>query len=189
MISDNPPAAKQTFKIGRSQLALLGGEPSITSSYDELFRWPLIGDAERSAVLDQLNSRDFLDGAGIKAFEREFAAAIGTHHAIAESSGTNAILAALFGCGVGKGDEVIVPTSTYWASCLPILSLRATPVFADINPETLTIDPDEVTRKITERTRAIVVVHLLGHPAEMDSIMILARRHGIRVVEDASHAY
>src|SRR5262249_46653293 len=84
---------------------------------------------------------------------------------------------------------IICPSLTYWASCLPVYSLGGTVVFADVDPETLCLDPADVERRVTSRTRAIVVVHYLGYPADMDRLMDVARRHGIRVVEDASHAH
>ena len=95
----------------------------------------------------------------------------------------------MFGCGVGVGDEIISPSVTYWASCLPAFSLGATVVFADIDPDTLCIDPNDIEHRITERTKAIVAVHYCGHPADMDPIMEIARRHNIKVIEDVSHAH
>jgi len=95
----------------------------------------------------------------------------------------------MFAVGVGPGDEVIVPTYTFWASATPACWLGARPVFCDIEPQTLGADPDDIARRITPRTRAIVVVHCWGLPANMEKIMALARRHGIAVIEDASHAH
>jgi dTDP-4-amino-4,6-dideoxygalactose transaminase len=95
----------------------------------------------------------------------------------------------MFGIGIRKGDEIICPSITYWASCLPVYSLGGTVVFADIDPETLCIDPNDIERRITPRTKAIIVVHYLGMPAEMDAIMDIARRHNLKVIEDCSHAH
>jgi perosamine synthetase len=95
----------------------------------------------------------------------------------------------MYGCTVGVGDEIICPSITYWASCLPAYSLGATVVFAEIDPQTLCLDPADVEHRITSRTRAIVAVHYLGHPADMDPIVEIARRHNVKVIEDVSHAH
>jgi perosamine synthetase len=170
-----------------SALALLGGCRAIEDRPDHLFSWPLIGQEDVKSCLDVLSAQDEERTRLIAAFEDEFAAWIGTNFVVAESSGANAILAALFACGVGCGDEVIVPPCTYWASVTPIMTLRATPVFADVDPFSMTISPADLEAKITPRTRAIVVTHLLGYPCEMDIIMLAARARGILVIEDASH--
>ncbi len=172
-----------------SELAVFGGDPVVTTPRTDLFAWPIFGPEEEAAVLEILRRPNYFDDQVVPAFEREFAAWLGVEYAITESSGTHAVLGALFACGVGAGDEVIVPTSTYWASCVQVLSLKATPVFADIDPDTLNIDPADVARRITDRTRAIVVVHLLGYPVDMDAINALAKPRAIKVIEDASHAH
>lgn len=172
-----------------SDLALFGGTPVVDRPADELFRWPVFGKAEEDAVLEILREPDFFNDTVVPAFEREFAEWVGAEYALTESSGTHAVLGALFACGVGKGDEVIVPSLSYWASCVQVMSLKATPVFADVDPATLNISPEDVLRKITPDTRAIVVVHLLGYPVDMDAILEIAQPRGIRVIEDASHAH
>ena len=125
----------------------------------------------------------------IKKFENAFKAMTGSQHALAMNNGTATIHSAYFAVGVGYGDEVIVPAYTWHASATPVLQCGATPVFADIDPRTLTMDPDDIERRITARTRAICVVHVWGNPAEMDRIMDIARRNKIAVIEDASHAH
>ena len=107
----------------------------------------------------------------------------------AHSSGTASLQAAMFGCKVGVGDEIIAPSVTYWATILPCYSLGATVDFADIDPQTLCINPNDIEHRIKENTRAIVVVHYCGHPCDMDPIMDIARRHNIKVIEDISHAH
>lgn len=130
------------------------------------------------------------DGSGlIGAFEREFAAMTGSSFALAMNSGTAALHSAYFAIGVGPGTEVIVPSYTWHASATPVLQCGAVPVFCDIDRRTLTIDVDDMSRRITERTRAICVVHIWGNPAEMDRILEIARRHSLSVVEDCSHAH
>ena len=100
-----------------------------------------------------------------------------------------ALHGAMFGIGIGRGDEIICPSITYWASALPVYSLGGTVVFADIDPETLCIDPNDIKERISERTKAIVVVHYAGRPADMDPIMEIARKQNIKVIEDVSHAH
>ncbi|MCW3098082.1 MAG: hypothetical protein JWL77_3700 [Chthonomonadaceae bacterium] len=170
------------------QLALLGGPKAVRSDPGDLFRWPIITAEDEAAALDVLR-RGAMSGTDVTLrFEQEFAAWQGAPHALGFNNGTAAIHAGLFGLHVGVGDEVICPSMTYWASALPCLSLGATPVFADIDPDTLCISPGDIEHRINRRTRAIVVVHYAGYPAEMDPILEIARRHGIRVLEDVSHA-
>ncbi|MGD2110090.1 MAG: aminotransferase class I/II-fold pyridoxal phosphate-dependent enzyme [Phycisphaerae bacterium] len=122
-------------------------------------------------------------------FERAFRRLTGSKYALAMNNGTATLHSAYFAVGVGPGTEVIVPAYTWHASATPVLQCGATPVFCDIDPRTLTADPDDIERRITERTRAICVVHVWGNPAEMDRICEIASRHDISVVEDCSHAH
>jgi dTDP-4-amino-4,6-dideoxygalactose transaminase len=173
----------------RSKLALLDGPKAVQSPPDDLFTWPIVTREDEEAVLDVLR-RGAMSGTDVtKLFEAEYAAWQGATYALGHSSGTAALHAAMFACGVGVGDEIICPSITYWASCLPAYSLGATVVFAEIDPVTLCLDPADVEHRITPRTKAIVVVHYLGHPAEMDAIVAVARRHGVKVIEDVSHAH
>lgn len=121
-------------------------------------------------------------------FERQFAAKIGDGQALATCNGTAALHLAMLSLGIGPGDEVIVPTLTFIASVNAAAFVGATPVFADCLPETWQIDPDDVARRITPRTKAIVAVHLYGQPCDMDRIIALARRHGLAVIEDCAQA-
>ncbi len=138
------------------------------------------------AILSQMNL--FL-GPNVQAFEREFAAYCEVDHGISVSSGTDALFAALRACDVGPGDEVIVPAHTFFATVEAVVHTGATPVMVDVEPETLTIDVHEVLSAITPSTRAIIPVHLYGHPADMDPILEIARAHGLRVIEDAAQAH
>jgi dTDP-4-amino-4,6-dideoxygalactose transaminase len=174
--------------MASSTLALLGGPKSVTRDPGDLFTWPIITREDEEAVLDVLHRRAMSSSDVTLAFEKEFAAWQGLKFALGFSSGTAAIQAAMFACGVGVGDEVICQSMTYWATCLQAFSLGGTVVFAEIDPRTLTLDPADVERRITKRTKAIVVVHYLGHPADMDAIMAVARKHRVAVVEDVSHA-
>jgi perosamine synthetase len=130
------------------------------------------------------------DGSGIIGeFEREFAAATDSSFALAMTNGTAALHSAYFAVGVGPGTEVLVPAYTWHATATPILQCGAVPVFCDIDPLTLTIDVEDLTRRITPRTRAVCAVHMWGSPAEMDRIVEVARRHDLAVIEDCSHAH
>jgi perosamine synthetase len=153
-----------------------------------LFRWPVVTGEDERAVLQVLR-RGAMSGTDVtRRFEAEFADWLGTEYALGYPNGTEAIRASLWACEVGAGDEVICPSMTYWATAAPALSLGAAVHFADIDPETLCIDPRDVEHRIGPRTRAIVVVHYAGYPCDMDAILAIARRHGARVVEDLSHA-
>ena len=123
-----------------------------------------------------------------KAFEAEFAKWQGTKYALAHSTGTAALEGAMFGCGIGRGDEIICQSVTYWASAMPCYNLGATVVFAEIDPVTLCLAPNDIERRISKRTKAILVVHYMGYPTDMDPIMKIARKHKLLVIEDVSHA-
>jgi perosamine synthetase len=148
---------------------------------------PSISDLEISYVNDAIRN-----GWGPKCyeyiykFENLFSAYIGTPYGLATSSCTGAIHLALMALGVQRGDEVIVPESTWIASVEPVLYIGAKPVFVDVKPDTWCIDPLSVEKAITRRTKAIIVVHLYGNVAEMDEIMEIARRHDLKVLEDAA---
>ena len=147
----------------------------------------------REEVLRQfdaiLSRMDLFLGPNVQSFEREFAAYCEVDHGIGVSSGTDALFAALTACGIGSGDEVIVPAHTFIATIEAVVHTGATPVMVDVEPETLTIDVGEIRSAITPSTRAIVPVHLYGHPADMDPILEIARDHGLRVIEDAAQAH
>jgi dTDP-4-amino-4,6-dideoxygalactose transaminase len=174
-----------------SELALLGGEKAVTKDAEDIFKKVPDDVMEKmdEAVLDVLHKWKMSGKDVTKDFEEGFANWHNTEYGLTYTNGTSAIMASLFGLGVGQGDEVICPSITYWASSVQIYSLGATPVFADIDPETLCIDPEDIEKKITEDTKAIVVVHYAGLPADMDAIMELAEEHDIKVLEDASHAH
>ena len=128
-------------------------------------------------------------GPNVQALEQEFAAFCGVPHAIGVSDGTTALQLALMACGVGAGDEVITVSHTFVATAEAISLVGATPVFVDIDPQTYTIDVGQVGERITERTRAIIPVHLYGQTADMDPLLTLAREHGLWVIEDACQAH
>jgi len=172
-----------------TKLALLGGPEAVKVDPGDLFDWPLVTPEVEEAVLEVLRAGKMSGMDVTKEFEKEFAAWHGMDYALAHNTGTASLQGAMFGLGIGKGDEIICPSITYWASCLPVYALGGTVVFADIDPETLCIDPNDIEHRITERTKAIVVVHYAAHPADMDPILEIARRHGVKVIEDPSHAH
>ncbi|MFH1879213.1 MAG: DegT/DnrJ/EryC1/StrS family aminotransferase [Bacillota bacterium] len=148
-------------------------------------QYQLLKDQLEPAVAKHMAGGMFIMGGAVRDFEDAFAAYIGVKHAVALNSGTDALLIAMRALGIGPGDEVITTPFTFFATVEPILHLGATPVFADVNPDTFNIDPADIKRKITKKTRAILPVHIFGQPAQMDEIMEIADRHGLRVIEDA----
>ncbi len=151
---------------------------------------PALVGREREYVLDCLDST-WISSSGkyLERFEAEFAKFCGVRHAVSCCNGTVAVHLALMAHEVGPGDEVIVPTLTYVASANPVVYCGGEPVFVDAEPRTWNMDPERVAEAITPRTRGIVVVHLYGHPTDMDPILELAERHGLWVIEDAAEAH
>ena len=147
-----------------------------------------VRDEVRAAIDRVLDSQSFILGPEVEAFEAEIARLCDVPHAIGVSSGSDAILATLMALGIGPGDEVVVPTFTFFATAGCVARVGARPVFVDILPDTFNIDPDAVAAAITPQTRAIIPVHLYGQCADMDRITTLAERHGLAVIEDAAQA-
>ncbi|GAB3486209.1 DegT/DnrJ/EryC1/StrS family aminotransferase [Nocardiopsis coralliicola] len=150
---------------------------------------PAVGEDEIAAAVRVLRSGRVVQGPEVAAFEEEFAPLAGGRHCIAVSSGTAALHLALAALGIGPGDEVVVPAFSFAASANAVRLAGAEPVFADIAPDDYCLDPDAAAAAVGPRTAAILPVHLYGHPAAMDRIGELARRHGLAVVEDACQAH
>ncbi len=146
----------------------------------------LIDDAEMRAVIEPLKSGWLVQGPYVAEFEEKFRAYTGAGHAVATTSCTTALHIALAACGIGPGDEVIVPAFTWNATANVVEYLGATPVFCDVELDTFNIDVEQIERLITERTKAIIPVHLFGLPADMNGIQDLAGRYGLKIVEDAA---
>jgi dTDP-4-amino-4,6-dideoxygalactose transaminase len=142
-----------------------------------------------AAVLRVLDSAQFILGDEVAAFEREFAAYCGATEGVGLNSGTSALHVALLAAGIGPGDDVITVPFTFVATAAAIVYAGARPVFVDIDPATYCIDPGLIEQAITPRTKAIMPVHLYGHPADMDPIMAIAQRHNLVVIEDAAQAH
>ena len=141
-----------------------------------------------AAIRRVVESGWFVLGPEVEAFEREFAAACGTSHAVSVGTGTDAIALIFRGLGIGAGDEVITSPLSAAYSALAIMMAGARPVFVDLDPDRLTIDPARIASAITPRTKAILPVHLYGQAADMDPILAIARQHGLAVVEDCAQA-
>lgn len=140
------------------------------------------------AVVDVLKSDFLTTGPKIAEFEQTVADYVGAKYAVAISNGTSALHAACFAAGIGPGDEVITTPLTFAASANCVLYCGGTPVFADVDPKTYNIDPEDIRRKITDRTKAIIAVHLAGQPCDMDAIHSIAHEYGLIVIEDGAHA-
>ncbi|HET9215496.1 MAG TPA: DegT/DnrJ/EryC1/StrS family aminotransferase [Terriglobia bacterium] len=168
--------------------AILGGPKAVTLDQKEAMRWPLLTADDEQAVIQVLRDGDLSLHRVTRELEEDYRQYFGVRHALAHCNGTAALLAAFFALGLQPGDEVLVPSATFWASVVPMLWLGAIPVFCESEFERLGIDPSDAARQITSRTRAIVVTHLWGMPAKMTELIALARRHNLKIVEDASHA-
>jgi 3-amino-5-hydroxybenzoate synthase len=171
-----------------SELALLGGRKAKTKPFP---LWPQFDNAERKALNEVLESRVWWRTPGTKTleFEQAFARFHGGRHGVAVTNGTAALEVAMAALGIGAGDEVIVPDFTFVATASAVLFANALPVLVDVLPDTYCIDPKLAEAAITPRTKAIIAVHMGGHPADLDALTDLARSKGLALVEDSSHAH
>ena len=171
-----------------SLLALFEGKKAKNKPFP---LWPHFDDHERRALMEVLESRVWWRTPGTKTleFEEAFAAFHGARHGIAVTNGTAALEVTLAALGVGHGDEVIVPNFTFIATASAVLFVNALPVLVDVDPESYCLDPALAEAAITPRTKAIIAVHMGGHPADIDRLQELAKRHGIALIEDAAHAH
>lgn len=183
-----------TFSMNE-KLAIHGGQPVRTKPNPPMFPGGMaIDEREEAAVLEVLRNRRLFRYYGpkpapskVEEFEKKFAEVTGSRHALGVSSGTAALITALVGAGVGPGDEVIVPAYTFVASAAAVVAVNAIPVIAEVD-DTLTLDPASVEQNITPYTKAIMPVHMRGIGSQMDEIMGIARRHNLKVIEDAAQA-
>jgi perosamine synthetase len=167
-------------------LAIHGGTPVRETSLP--YGRQSLDDGDIQAVVDVLKSDWLTTGPKVSEFEERFAAWVGTKHAISFSSGTAALHAAAFAAGLQFGDEAITTPLTFCASANCVLYQGATPIFADVTADTLNLDPQEVVKKVSARTKAIIAVDYAGHPAELAALRDLAAQHGLVLIEDACHA-
>lgn len=169
------------------RLAINGGPKAVPDGTVKV--WPPIDDTDRRMVMASLENPDHAFGPNCKAFQEEFAAWNGNKFAVTTNSGTAALHMALVACDVGCGDEVIVTAYSWSSSATCILHHNAIPVFVDINFDTVNMDEDLIEKAITRKTRAIIAVHLHGLPMNMEKVMDIAKRHNLKVVEDACQAH
>lgn len=191
-----PSTERQEWSRMAEQLALLGGNKVRAAAFPP---HPIIGDEEKQAVLEVLESgklstfvaapgENFLGGVKIRQFEADFARYHGAKYAVAMNSATACLHAGLAAIGVQPGEEVIVPPYTFTSTATSVLMHNAIPVFADIKPDIFCLDPERVEAAITPRTRAIIPVHLYGHPADIDDLLDIARRYNLSIIEDCAQA-
>lgn len=168
-------------------LAINGGHPAKSKPFPE---WPVYDEREIEAVTKVLRSRQWWRGNGsqVVSFEREFAEYHGGTHALAVSNGTQALELMLSALNIGRGDEVIVPATTFISTASAVLCVNAVPVLVDVTPDTYCLDPRLVEAAITPRTRAIIPVHMAGHVADMDALLDIAARNNLFLIQDAAHA-
>jgi len=179
----------------KTRLAIEGGPRAKTTPNIPMYPGGFeIGDQEKREVLDALDKKYLFryympEGltSKVSQFERCIADMIGCRYALATNSCTSALISSLVACGVGPGHEVIVPAYTYWSSASAVLCVRAVPIIAEVD-DSLTIDPNDIERKITPRTRAVMPVHMRGSACDMDRVMAVARRHKLAVIEDNAQA-
>jgi perosamine synthetase len=163
--------------------------PAITLPQDEFLKWPRFTAAEEAAVLRVLRDGSVSSHPVARELEDGFRVLTGRQHALAHCNGTAALLAAFHALDLPPGSEVLVPAATFWASVLPMIWCGLVPVFCESEPDTLGLDPDDAARRITSRTRAMVIVHLWGLPCRVQELQQLADAHGLKIIEDASHAH
>lgn len=181
-----PGSLKMEKKAGN--LAMLGGQPIRTKAWPE---WPVWNREAEDEIIAVLRSGNWFRGRGTKVteFENKYAELMGAKRCLATASGTTALITSLHNLGVEAGDEVIVSPYTFIASYNVVLMVKALPVFADTDQETFTINPEKIEEKINERTKAILPVHILGLPVDMDRINAIAKQHNLVVIEDACQAW
>ncbi|MCX6440396.1 MAG: DegT/DnrJ/EryC1/StrS family aminotransferase [Actinobacteria bacterium] len=150
---------------------------------------PMIGDEEREAVDRVLRSGMLAQGPEVKAFEEEFSAHVGGRHCVAMNSGTSALHLGFIAAGIKSGDEVIVPSFSFAATANSVVLAGGVPIFADIDPKTFNLDPDHVETLITNKTKAIMPVHLYGHIAAMDRFDEISSKYGVKIIEDAAQGH
>jgi len=175
-----------TIPVTQRPLAILGGTP-VRATYLP-YGHQSIDEADIQAVVDVLRSEWLTTGPRVNEFEEAVAARVGARHAVTFSSGTAALHAAAFASGLKPGDEAITTPMTFAATANCVLYQGATPVFADVNADSLDLDPEQLKLRITHKTRVIVPVDYAGHPADLDAIRSIAAQHGLIVIEDACHA-
>jgi perosamine synthetase len=181
-----PNATARVRRAAQSAPALLGGTPIRRTPFPS---WPVADAREEQALVELIRSGKWFRGERVAAFEAAYASLTGAKHCLATANGTSALITSLSALGIGPGDEVIVPPYTFVATVNAVLLKHALPVFVDSDIETFQIDARKIEQAITDKTRAIVPVHLGGSAVDLDTILEISRRRGIAVVEDACQAH
>ena len=176
------------MKYGKEKPAILGGKPAVTIKHELANHWPILTAEDEKAVLRVMRDGNISTHHVIRELEKDYCLFTGQPYALAHCNGTAALLAAFYALGLKPGDEVLVPSATFWASVLPMLWLGVVPIFCESEEERLGIDPKDMVKKITSKTKAIVVVHLWGMPSKMTEIISIAKKYNLKIVEDASHS-
>ena len=161
----------------------------VTFDHEPAVRWPVFDRDAEEAVLQILRDGNVSTHPVIRELERDYAAFTGRRHALAHNNGTSALLAAFHALDLQPGDEILVPSATFWASVLTMVWCGLVPLFCESEPDTLGIDPEDMRRKITPRTKAVVIVHLWGLPCRVAEIGSVCQEFNLRIIEDASHAH
>lgn len=168
------------------KLAIFGGKKAVTN---KLPSWPIVEEAEKNAIAELMDNGKWWMGEKVEEFEQRYAAFHDAKYGIACCNGTVAIEMALVACDIGAGDEVIVPPFSFIATASAVLTANAVPIFVDTEPGSFNIDANAIEAAITERTRAILPVHIAGLPCDMDAILKIAQKYNLRVIEDAAHSW
>jgi dTDP-4-amino-4,6-dideoxygalactose transaminase len=171
------------------KLALFKGKKAVKLDYEKVGNRPLVNQKGMNDALALIKKGEISQSKTVFEFEDKFAAYIGAAYAVATNNGTSSIHTALFAVGVEAGDEVLVPSYTFWATLGPIFSQHAIPVFCDVDKDTFCMDPADIEAKITKKTKAILLVHVWGNMCELQTIKKIAKKHNLKIVEDCSHAH
>lgn len=173
----------------QKELAIHGGKRTVPEGF--IKPWPEVTEADKKAVIEVLNTPRITGQQKIQSegLAKEWGEYMGAEYCIPVNSGTAALHMCVAGLGIEPGDEVIVPAFTFWASAAAVLHHNAIPVFVDIDPRTYCIDANLIESKISERTKAIMPVHIHGMPADMDPILQIAKKHNLKIIEDVAQAH
>ncbi len=187
--TENTPTVTERRPLMSAKLAISGGKKTVP---DGLIQpWPQVTESDRDAIAEVIASERITEQQRVQSegLAKEWAEYMGVRYCIPVNSGTAALHLCVAGVGIEPGDEVIIPAFTFWATAAAVLHHNAIPVFVDIDPVTYCIDPNAIAAKITERTRAIMPVHIHGMPADMDAILTIAKKHDLKVIEDVAQAH
>jgi dTDP-4-amino-4,6-dideoxygalactose transaminase len=188
VVGTTPKLRAQSAPVANASkgLAVLGGSPVRRTPFPS---WPVADEREERALVDLIRSGKWFRGKNVEAFETSYASLTGAKHCLATANGTSALITSLAALGIGAGDEVIVPPYTFVATVNAVLLMHALPVFVDSDIETFQIDARKVEQAITDRTRAILPVHLGGAAADLDTILATAKKRNVPVIEDACQSH